>query len=59
MGRPVESPKKFIVSCRVDDTEMQVLKKLAEQADTNISGLLRRSLDLLAQTPESVTGSRA
>ncbi len=49
MGRPVENPKKYIISCRINDDEMQVLQDLARRADTSISTLLRRSLDLLQQ----------
>ncbi len=48
MGRVSRNPKKYIISCRIDGDEMQTLKKLAAQADTNISGLLRLSLDRLA-----------
>ncbi len=44
MGKSVENPKKFIVSCRINDREMELLKKLAKQSGTNISHLLRRSL---------------
>lgn len=44
MGKSVENPKKFIVSCRINDREMEQLKKIAEQSGTNISNLLRRSL---------------
>jgi len=44
MGKSVENPKKFIVSCRINDREMEQLKELAKQSGTNISNLLRRSL---------------
>lgn len=44
MGKSVENPKKFIVSCRINDREMEQLQKLAKQSGTNISNLLRRSL---------------
>ncbi len=44
IGKSVENPKKFIVSCRINDTEMQQLKKIAKQSGTNISNLLRQSL---------------
>ena len=49
MGKPVENPKKYIIACRVDDDELQVLQDLARRADTSISTLLRHSLDLLQQ----------
>lgn len=47
MGKTVENPKKFIISCRVDDKEMEVLQTMAHKAGVNISTLLRRSLDVL------------
>ncbi len=49
MGRSVGKPKKFIVSCRIDDQEMELLKRVAEQSGTNISSLLRRSLHCLTK----------
>jgi hypothetical protein len=49
MGKSVDSPKKYIISCRVDDTEMEALQRLADGAGTNISGLLRNSLPLLEE----------
>jgi len=49
MGKSVENPKKYIISCRVNDDEMEVLQRLADGAGTNISGLLRRSLTLLEE----------
>lgn len=52
MGKSVENPKKYIISCRVDDQEMQILRKLARSAGTNISNLLRRSIDLLDRNGE-------
>jgi hypothetical protein len=54
MGKSVESPKKYIISCRVDDQELQILQELARSAGTNISNLLRRSLELLEQSGEQV-----
>jgi hypothetical protein len=49
MGKPVEKPKKYIVSCRLDDQEMERLRLIARQSGTNISGLLRKTLNLLAR----------
>ncbi|WP_432821893.1 plasmid mobilization protein [Trichloromonas sp.] len=49
MGKTVRNPKKFIVSCRVNDNEMEALSKLANEAGTNISDLLRQSILLLEQ----------
>jgi len=49
MGKSVENPKRFIISCRVNDDELQVLQEMAKAAGTNISTLLRQSLNLLEQ----------
>jgi hypothetical protein len=49
MGKSVENPKKFIISCRVDNSELQTLQEKARAAGTNISALLRLSLNLLEQ----------
>jgi len=46
MGKSVKNPKRFIISCRVNDEEMQVLQDRAKQAGTNISKMLRESLDI-------------
>lgn len=49
MGKSVENPKKYIISCRVNDDELQTLQEMAKTAGTNISSLLRLSLNLLEQ----------
>lgn len=49
MGKTVANPKKYIISCRVNDEELEILQELAKESGTNISNLLRRSLDLLEQ----------
>jgi hypothetical protein len=49
MGKTVEKPKKHIISCRIDDKEMDHLRKIAHQSGTSISGLLRKTLTMLAQ----------
>ena len=49
MGRNVAKPKNHIISCRVTDCEIEVLKRLARTSNTNISNLLRHSLDLLEE----------
>jgi len=51
MGRSVKHPKKFIVSCRVDDEEMRLLVERARTERTNISEMLRRSLELCEESP--------
>lgn len=47
MPRHVENPKSHIVSCRLNEDELQVLQKIAESKRTSISDLLRQSLGLL------------
>ncbi len=56
MGKTVENPKKFIISCRVDDQEMQALQELAKEANTSISNLLRQSINMLEN---GTSGSQA
>ncbi|NIQ95526.1 MAG: hydrogen-dependent growth transcriptional repressor [Desulfuromonadales bacterium] len=53
MPRYVENPKSHIVSCRLNEEELQVLQKIAEKKNTNISDLLRQSLGMLDE--ESLT----
>ncbi len=49
MGKSVEKPKKHIISCRIDDQEMERLQKIARQSGTSISGLMRKTLTMLAR----------
>ena len=49
MGKPVRFPKRYIVSCRVDSDELLTLKRLARETGTNISDLLRNSLNQLTR----------
>lgn len=46
MAKAVENPKKFIVSCRVDDKEMRLLQRRASRDGVSITSLLRHCLDL-------------
>lgn len=46
MARTSKDPKKFIISCRVNDKEMQALHALSEESGLSISTLLRKSLGL-------------
>ncbi len=55
MGKTVENPKKYIISCRIDDQEMQILQELAKEANTSISNLLRQSLNLLGPDADQPT----
>ena len=47
MGKRAENAKKFIISCRVDNQEMDQLQNLAKESGNSISDLLRKSLVLL------------
>ena len=44
MGRRAANAKKFIVSCRVNNEEMDLLQSIAKESDSSISELLRKSL---------------
>ena len=45
MAKTKENSKKYIISCRVDDTEMSLLKQRADQDGVSITQLLRNCLD--------------
>lgn len=47
MGKRAENAKKFIISCRVNNQEMDQLQNLAKESGNSISDLLRKSIDLL------------
>lgn len=49
MGKEVRFPKRYIVSCRINSDELLTLKKLARETGSNISDLLRNSLNQLTQ----------
>ena len=57
MGKSVENPKKYIISCRINDQEMETLQALAEAQGTSISNLLRRSLNLLEENGSAQIGA--
>ena len=44
MGRTVKNPKKHIISCRVNEGEMESLQYLTEESGISISELLRQTL---------------
>jgi len=46
MGKSVKNPKRYIISCRVDDDELIVLQERARACGTNISNLLRNCLEI-------------
>lgn len=54
MARTSQNPKKFIVSCRINDEEMETLRELAEESGLSITMLLRKSLTLMARNREVV-----
>jgi hypothetical protein len=45
MGKSVQNPKKFIISCRVNDQEMELLQQKADKSGLSISNLLRQNLN--------------
>ncbi len=49
MGKSVANPKRFIISCRVNDQELQTLQDLARQKGANLSDLLRQTINMLDQ----------
>ena len=49
MANSATDLKKFVISCRVNDREWQILHNLASQSRSSISDLLRDSLVLLTQ----------
>ena len=51
MGKRAENAKKFIISCRVNNQEMDQLQSLAKESGDSISDLLRKSLILLQSNP--------
>ena len=52
MGKSVQNPKKHIISCRVNEVEMEVLQHMTEEFGTSISELLRQSVFQLCDQQE-------
>lgn len=52
MGRRTINAKKFIVSCRINSEEMDLLQSIAKEIDCSISDLLRKSLTTLQGSEE-------
>lgn len=46
MAKVTQNPKKYIISCRLDDREMQMLQEIAKQQAVSITTLVRQSLNL-------------
>lgn len=55
MGRRAANAKKFIVSCRVNTEEMDLLQSIAKESGSSISDLLRKSL---IELKDSFKGAR-
>lgn len=51
MGKKKENAKKNIISCRIDDIEMDLLKQCANRDGVSITEVLRHSINLLFTTP--------
>lgn len=45
MGKKLEHPKSHIVSCRINNNEMEILKKAARQSSLSVSEFLRSCLE--------------
>jgi len=59
MARVSANPKKFIISCRVNRDEMEVLQERAEACGLSITMLLRKSLELQERELASAARLRA
>lgn len=57
MAKKKENSKKHIISCRVDESEMSLLRQRAYQDGVSISQLLRTVLDF-AESKTSFQGFR-
>lgn len=51
MGKKKENAKKNIISCRIDDNEMSMLKQCASREGVSITEVLRHSINLMLTTP--------
>ena len=58
MAKQKENAKKYIISCRVDDAEMSMLKQRAHRDGVSITQLLRNSLDIAQTETRSQTTNR-
>lgn len=56
MAKVTRNPKKFIISCRLDDREMQMLQEIAKKQEVSITTLLRQSLNLPERSPRRQIG---
>ncbi|WP_303721291.1 hypothetical protein [Malonomonas rubra] len=51
MAKKKEDSKKFIISCRVNDDEMDILRQRAHQDGVSITQLLRNCLNFADSRP--------
>lgn len=59
MGKTKENAKRYIVSCRVDNDEMSLLKQRADRDGVSITELLRNCLDIAGRgTRNQCAGNR-
>jgi len=59
MAKHKENSKKFIISCRVDNQEMDILKERADRDGVSITQLLRACLDFVeGETRRQSSGNR-
>jgi predicted DNA binding CopG/RHH family protein len=58
MAKSKENAKKYIISCRVDDHEMSMLKQRAHQDGISITQLLRSCLDIAESNTRSQAANR-
>jgi len=59
VGRTVKNPEKHIISCRVNEGEMESLQYLTEESGISISELLRQTLLQLCDQPHQGTQQAA
>lgn len=50
MGRRSENHRGFVVSCRLNEAEMEALQNMSLMTDCSVSDLLRRGLRNLTQS---------
>ncbi len=58
MGRMKESPRYNVISVRITDEQLILLKRLRSQHKISVSALMREALDRLDLFPASVAAER-
>lgn len=54
MARHIDNPRDYIISCRVNREEIEVLRDIARTSDCNMSNLLRNGLGMLNEEASKV-----